>query len=241
MPNNPQQNHLLATLPAAAYKRLLPHLEPIGWDPGSVLCEAGRRQEHVFFPTSALVSLLCSTQQGFMTNMAVVGNAGVIGVAFSMGDGAPSTRAVVQCAGNGYRISASTLKTEFDRGGGLQILMLRFARTLIAQMAQTALCNVVHTAEQQLCRWLLLSLDGLPSNERTTPELLEELPGMHGDELIQAGLGLWAAESIQYRRGKITVLNRAKLENRACECYGLMKRESGQLLSGRRTALEALV
>jgi CRP-like cAMP-binding protein len=234
----PRQNYLLAALPAADYERLLPHLElvplPLGW----ALHESGCEQGYVYFPTTSIVSLLYIMEDGSSAEVAVVGHEGVVGIALFMGGETTPSRAVVQSAGFGYRLKASVLKGEFERGGPLQHLLLRYTQALITQMAQTAVCNRHHTVEQQLCRWLLLSLDRLPSNELTmTQELLANLLGVRREGVTEAAGKLKAAGLIDYCRGKISVLDRAKLEAQVCECYRVVKRESDRLLSPRARSL----
>jgi CRP-like cAMP-binding protein len=228
---SPLQNYLLAALPAADYERLLPNLElvplPLEW----AVYEAGDTQGYVFFPTSSIVSLLYVMEDGSSAEIAVVGNEGVVGVALFMGGESTPSRAVVQSAGYAYRLRASVLKTEFGQGGDLQHLLLRYTQALITQMAQTAVCNRHHAVEKQLCRWLLLSLDRLPSNELTmTQELIANMLGVRREGVTEAAGKLQAEELIHYSRGKITVLDRPKLEARVCECYAVVKREYDRLL-----------
>jgi len=238
--HTPKRNHLLAALPAVDYRTtrgLLPHLElvplPLAW----AVYEAGDAQRVVFFPTTSIVSLLYVIEDGSSTEIAVVGNEGVVGIALFMGGETTPSRAVVQSAGYAYRLRASVLKTEFGQGGDLQHLLLRYTQALITQMALTAVCNRHHAVEQQLCRWLLLSLDRLPSNELTmTQELIANMLGVRRQGVTEAAGHLQAAGLIHYSRGKITVLDRAKLEARVCECYAVVKRESDRLLS-RKTAI----
>jgi len=230
-PPTARQNHLLALLPAADYERVLPHLDlvpmPLGW----ALYEAGGAQGYVYFPANSIVSLLYVMEDGSSAEIAVVGNEGAVGIALFMGGETTPSRAVVQSAGFGYRIKGSFLKTEFKRSGPLQHLLLRYTQALITQMAQTAVCNRHHSVEQQLCRWLLLSLDRLPSNELTmTQELIANMLGVRREGVTEAAGHLQAAGLIHYSRGKITVLDRAKLEARVCECYAVVKRESDRLL-----------
>ena len=234
---SPRQNQLLAALPAADYERLLPHLElvplPLGW----AVYESGDAQGYVYFPTNSIVSLLYVMEDGSSAEIAVVGHEGVVGIALFMGGETTPSRAVVQSAGYGYRLRASVLKTEFGQGGDLQHLLLRYTQALITQMAQTAVCNRHHALEQQLCRWLLLSLDRLPSNELTmTQELIANMLGVRREGVTEAAGKLQAAGLIHYSRGKITVLDRPKLEARVCECYAVVKRESDRLFS-RKTAI----
>jgi CRP-like cAMP-binding protein len=228
---SPRQNHLLASLPGADYERLLPHLEQVSLELGRALYESDSQQGYVYFPTTSIVSLLYVMQDGSSAEIAVVGNEGVVGIALFMGGESTPSRAVVQSAGYSYRLRASVLKTEFGQGGDLQRLLLRYTQALITQMAQTAVCNRHHGVEQQLCRWLLLSLDRLPSNELTmTQELIANMLGVRREGVTEAAGNLQATGLIHYSRGKITVLNRPKLEARVCECYAVVKREYGRLL-----------
>jgi CRP-like cAMP-binding protein len=229
--HNPQQNHLLAALPAEDYARLLPDLElvpmPLGW----AVYEAGGPQGYVYFPTTSIVSLLYVMEDGASAEIAVTGFDGLIGIALFMGGESTPSRAIVQSAGYGYRLRASVLKREFNQGGELQHLALRYTQALITQMAQTAVCNRHHTLEQQLCRWLLLSLDRLPSNELTmTQELIANMLGVRREGVTEAASHLQAAGLIRYSRGHITVLDRPKLEKRVCECYAAVKKEMDRLL-----------
>jgi len=237
--HTPKQNHLLAALPTEDYERLLPHLEltplPLAW----AVYESGSQQGHVYFLTTSIVSLLYVMQEGASAEIAVVGNEGVVGIALFMGGETTPSRAVVQSVGYGYRLKASVLKAEFNQGGDLQRLLLRYTQALITQMAQTAVCNRHHTVEQQLCRWLLLSLDRLPSNElNMTQELIANMLGVRREGVTEAAGKLQAAELIYYSRGKITVLDRPGLETRVCECYAVVKRESDRLLSSNTVRVE---
>jgi len=200
---------------------------PLGW----AVYEAGDTQGYVYFPTTSIVSLLYVMEDGASAEIAVVGNEGVVGIALFMGGETTPSRAVVQSAGYAYRLRANVLKTEFGRGGNLQHLLLRYTQALITQMAQTAVCNRHHSVEQQLCRWLLLSLDRLPSNELTmTQELIANMLGVRREGVTEAAGKLQAEGLIQYSRGKITVLDRLHLEARVCECYAVVKREYDRLL-----------
>lgn len=231
-PHDPKQNHLLATLPAADYKRLLRTLELVPLDLGQAVCESGTRQGYVYFPTDSIVSLLYILQDGSSAEIAVVGNDGVVGIALFMGGETTPNRAVVQSAGYAYRLRSRALKGEFDRGEDLQHLLLRYTQALITQMAQTVVCNRHHTLEQQLCRWLLLRLDRLPSNELVmTHDLIANMLGVRRQGVTEAAGKLQAQGLIDYNRGRIIVLDRPKLEARVCECYGVVKRESDRLLS----------
>jgi len=229
--HSPRQNHLLAALPVADYERLLPDLElvplPLGW----AVYEAGGHLGYLYFPTTSIVSLLYVMEDGASAEIAVTGSDGLVGIALFMGGESTPSRAVVQSAGYGYRLKASILKREFALGGELQHLALRYTQALITQMAQTAVCNRHHTVEQQLCRWLLLSLDRLPSNELTmTQELIANMLGVRREGVTEAAGKLQEAGIIHYSRGHITVLDRALLEKRVCECYTVVKREMDRLL-----------
>jgi CRP-like cAMP-binding protein len=229
--NPPTLNLLLAALPAADYARLLPHLEPVPLPLGWVVYEAGSRMGHVYFPTDGIVSLLYVMEDGASAEIAVTGNEGLIGIALFMGGESTPSRAVVQSEGHAYRLQAQLMKREFERGGALQHLLLRYTQALITQMAQTAVCNRHHSIEQQLCRWLLLSLDRLPSSELyMTQELIANMLGVRREGVTEAAGVLQDAGLIKYRRGHITVLDRLKLEQRVCECYAFVKRESDRLL-----------
>ena len=233
MPNpySPRQNRLLAALPMTDYKRLLPHLELATLPLGEVLYESGSQLLHVYFPTTSIVSLLYVMENGSSAEIAVVGNEGIVGVSLFMGGETTPSRAVVQSAGHTYRLPGQMLKQEFDRAGPLQHLLLRYTQALLTQMAQTAVCNRHHSVDQQLCRWLLLSLDRLPSNELTmTQELIANMLGVRREGVTEAAGKLQEAKLIQYNRGRITVLDRAGLEARSCECYQVVKTEFDRLL-----------
>lgn len=228
---SPRQNRLLAALPAADYERLLPHLEQVSLELGRALYESGSHQGYVFFPTNSIVSLLYVMEDGSSAEIAVVGNEGLVGIALFMGGESTPSRAVVQSAGHGYRLRGSVLKSEFGQGGDLQHLLLRYTQALITQMAQTAVCNRHHSLEQQLCRWLLLSLDRLASNELTmTQELIANMLGVRREGVTEAAGHLQAAGLIHYSRGRIAVLDRPQMETRVCECYSVVKREYDRLL-----------
>ncbi len=230
-PSSAKQNHLLAALPAADYARLEPYLEPIPLPLGRSVYESGGTQRYVYFPTDAIVSLLYVLADGDSTELGVVGNDGLVGISLFMGGDTTPSRAVVQSAGHGYRLKASLLKAEFDSGGALHLLLLRYTQALITQMVQTAVCNRHHTVDQQLCRWLLLSLDRLPSNELVmTQELIADMLGVRREGVTLAAGHLQEAGLIRYHRGKITVLDRAKLEARVCECYAVVRQETDRLL-----------
>ena len=230
-PTTPKQNHLLGQLPAEDYGRLLPELEPVPLPLGWALYESGGVPQYVYFPTTSIVSLLHVMADGASAEIAVVGNEGVVGIAPFVGSDTTPPPAMVQSAGTGYRLKGSLLKGEFERAGVLQHLLLRYTQALIAQMTQTAVCNRHHAVEQQLCRWLLLSLDRLVASElTTTPELIANMLGVRREGVTEAAGKLQAAGLINYSRGKITVLDRAKLEARVCECYAVVKREYNRLL-----------
>ena len=227
----PQHNQLLAALPEADFQRLLPHLESVDLPLGMVVFESGDKLQHLYFPTGGIVSLLYAMESGASTEIAVIGNEGVVGIALFMGGESTPSRAVVQSVGQGFRMKASVLKTEFERGGRLQYLLLRYTQALIAQMTQTAVCNRHHSVDQQLCRWLLLSLDRLPGNElKMTQELIANMLGVRREGVTEAAGKLQEAGLIRYSRGRITVLDRARLEQRVCECYSVVKKEMERLL-----------
>jgi CRP-like cAMP-binding protein len=230
-PNTPQQNHLLAALPAEDYARLAPELElvpmPLGW----AVYESGGRMSYLYFPTTSIVSLLYVMESGASAEIAITGNEGVVGISLFMGGESTPSRGVVQSEGYGYRLGASVMRREFALGGSLQHLALRYTQALLTQMAQTAVCNRHHALDQQLCRWLLLSLDRLQGNELLmTQELIANMLGVRREGVTEAAGKLQAEGLIHYRRGKITVLDREKLEQRVCECYAVVKREFDRLL-----------
>jgi CRP-like cAMP-binding protein len=230
-PHTPKQNHILAALPAADYKRLLPDLElipmPLGW----AVYESGSEMGYVYFPTTCIVSMLYVMENGSSAEIAIIGNEGLVGISLFMGGESTSSRAVVQSAGNGYRLKARVLKKEFAMGGALQHLALRYTQGLITQMSQTAVCNRHHTLDQQLCRWLLLSLDRLPGNELVmTQELIANMLGVRREGVTGAAGNLQKDGIIRYNRGHITVVDRPKLEKRVCECYAVVKKEFDRLL-----------
>ena len=229
--HNPQQNHLLAALPSAERDRLYPHLQLVPMPLGKVLYEAGGVLRHVYFPTDSIVSLLYVLADGASAEISVVGNEGLIGIALFMGGETTPSRAIVQSAGHAYQLIGQQLKDEFHRNGELQILLLRYTQALITQMAQTAVCNRHHSVDQQLCRWLLLSLDRLPSNQLTmTQELISNMLGVRREGVTEAAGKLEKLGVIRYARGQITVLDRPRLEQLCCECYAVVKRESDRLL-----------
>ena len=231
-PHSPKQNYLLAALPAPEYERLQPHLELTPMPLGQALYESGGRMQHVYFPTTSIVSLLYVLEDGASAEIAVVGNEGILGISLFMGGETTPSRAVVQSAGFGYRLKAQLLKNEFNRAGPMLHLLLRYTQALITQMAQTAVCNRHHSVEQQLCRWLLLSLDRLSSDELTmTQELIANMLGVRREGVTEAAGKLQRAGLIRYSRGRITVLDRPGLEQEVCECYAVVKKEFDRLLS----------
>jgi CRP-like cAMP-binding protein len=230
--HSPSQNHLLAALPAAEYERLAPHLEPVQMLLGEILYEPGGQMQHAYFPTTAIVSLHYVMASGASAEAAGVGNEGVVGISLFMGGETTPSSAVVQTAGQGYRLPASMLKQEFNRAGLMQQLLLRYTLALITQITQTAVCNRHHSVEQQLCRWLLLTLDRLPSHELViTQELVASMLGVRREGITEAVGNLQRAGIIRYRRGHIAVLERGALETRVCECYAVVKKELNRLLS----------
>ena len=227
----PQQNHLLAALPDEVQSRLLPHLELVPLPLGKVLYESGDTLRHVYFPTDSIVSMLYVMENGASAEISVVGNEGLIGVALFMGGETTPSRAVVQSAGHAYQLLGQRLKDEFNRHGEMLLLMLRYTQALITQMSQTAVCNRHHSIDQQLCRWLLLSLDRLPDNHLTmTQELIANMLGVRREGVTDAAGKLQKLGVIEYSRGKITVIDRSKLEKLSCECYAVVKQETDRLL-----------
>ena len=230
-PNNPRQNHLLRVLPSEVSERLLPQFQLVEMPLGHVLYESGAHLRHVYFPTTSIVSLLYVMKDGSSAEIAVVGNEGIVGVALFMGGETTPSRAVVQSAGYAYQLPGQALKDEFHRATRLQHLLLRYSQALLTQMAQTAVCNRHHSVDQQLCRWLLLSLDRLPTNKLTmTQELIANMLGVRREGVTEAAGKLQDAGLIKYSRGQITVLDRPRLEKRCCECYQVVKTEFDRLL-----------
>jgi CRP-like cAMP-binding protein len=228
---NPRSNQLLAALPDAEWARWTQELEPVDMPLGKVLYESGGSMTHVYFPTTSIVSLLYVMEDGDSAEIAVVGNEGIVGISLFMGGQSTPSRAVVQSAGHGFRLKASVMMQEFNRAGAVMHLLLRYTQALITQMAQTAVCNRHHTLDQQLCRWLLLSLDRLKSDELImTQELIANMLGVRREGVTEAAGHLQEAGLISYRRGHITVLDRRGLERRACECYAVVKTEYDRLL-----------
>ncbi len=229
--HDPCQNHLLAALPPADFARMKVGLKLVPMPLGDVLYESGSHQRRVYFPTTAIVSLLYMMADGASAEIAVVGNEGIIGVSLFMGGETTPSRAVVQSAGHAYQLTGRRLKDEFNRGGAMQHLLLRYTQALLTQMAQTAVCNRHHSLDQQLCRWLLLSLDRLVGVELVmTQELIANMLGVRREGVTEAAGRLQKAGLIKYSRGRITVLDRTGLEKRTCECYAVVKKEFDRLL-----------
>jgi CRP-like cAMP-binding protein len=228
---DPKTNHLLGALPSADLQRWLPQLEAVEMPLGHVLYESGRTLSHVYFPTTAIVSLLYVMENGASAEIAVVGNEGVVGISLFMGGESTPSRAVVQSAGQGLRLRSNAIKDEFEQAGPVMHLLLRYTQALITQMAQTAVCNRHHSLDQQLCRWLLLSLDRLQGSELVmTQELIANMLGVRREGVTEGALRLQKLGLIRYSRGRITVLDRPALENRTCECYAVVKKEYDRLL-----------
>src|ERR1700680_2916790 len=229
----PTENPLLAALPDAERQRWLQQLERVEMPLGQVLYEAGATLSHVYFPTTAIVSLLYVMENGASAEIAVVGNEGIVGISLFMGGDSTSSRAVVQSAGQGLRLKAQIMKDDFNRAGPVLHLLLRYTQALITQMAQTAVCNRHHSLDQQLCRWLLLSLDRLEGNELVmTQELIANMLGVRREGVTEGASKLQQAGLIHYARGHITVIDRPGLEKRSCECYSVVKKEYDRLLPG---------
>jgi CRP-like cAMP-binding protein len=228
---HPRENSLLAALSDIEWERLRPKLDPVFLPLGEAVYESGAQLDHVYFPTNSIVSLLYVMADGASAEIAVVGNEGLVGVALFMGGESTPSRAVVQSGGWAYRLKGQLLKEEFERGGAMQHLLLRYTQALLTQMAQTAVCNRHHSIDQQLCRWLLLSLDRLPSDELTmTQELIANMLGVRREGVTAAAGNLQDAGLIRYSRGHIKVVDRPGIEARCCECYAVVKRESDRLL-----------
>jgi len=226
----PEQNYLLAALSPEERERVFPHLRLVAMPLGKVLYESGDALEYVYFPTDSIVSLLYVLESGASAEISVVGNEGLIGIALFMGGGTTPSRAIVQSAGHAYRLAGQRLKDEFHRNGGLQLLLLRYTQALITQMAQTAVCNRHHSVDQQLCRWLLLSLDRLQSDKLVmTQELIANMLGVRREGVTDAAGKLQKLGVISYSRGQITVLDRPQLEQLCCECYSVVKRETDRI------------
>jgi CRP-like cAMP-binding protein len=234
--HDPSQNHLLAALPAAEFERIAPHLELVAMPLGEALYESGGQLHHAYFPTSAIVSLHYVLESGASSEIAGVGNEGMLGIPLFMGGNSTPSRAIVYTGGHGYRLKALMLMQEFHRAGVMQHLMLRYTQAMLTLVFQTAACNRHHTVEQQLSRWLLLTLDRLPTNELTmTQELIASMLGVRREGITEAAGHLQQAGVIRYRRGHITVLDRSGLESRVCECYAVVKKEYARLLSDVRS------
>jgi CRP-like cAMP-binding protein len=230
--HSPHENHLLAALPAAEFERLAAHLELVAMPLGEVLYEPGGQMRHAYFPTTSIASLHYVMESGASAESAGVGNEGVVGISLFMGGDTTPSSAVVQTAGHGYRLDGVLLKQEFMRAGRLQHLLLRYTQALITQTGQTAACNRHHSVEQQLCRWLLLTIDRVSSRELImTQDLVASMLGVRREGITEAAGNLQRAGFIRYRRGHIAVIDRSGLETRVCECYAMVKRELNRLLS----------
>lgn len=226
-----EQNDLFRSMPKDVWDRLAPHLESIDLPLGKVLYEPGMKMSHVYFPATAIVSLLYALENGSSAEIAITGHEGIVGISIFMGGESTSSRAVVQSAGRGYRIKSSLILDEFNRSGPLMHLLLRYTQALITQMSQTAVCNRHHSLDQQFCRWLLLSLDRLPGNQlNMTQELIANMLGVRREGVTEAALKVQKAGFIKYARGHITILDRSGLEQRTCECYQVVKTEYDRIL-----------
>ncbi len=231
------ENHLLAALPAASQARIYPHVKRVPMPLGKVIYESGAELRYVYFPTDCIVSLLYVLENGASAEISVVGNEGLIGIALFMGGETTPSRAIVQSAGSAYQLAGQLLKDEFHRDADMQLLLLRYTQSLITQMAQTAVCNRHHSLDQQLCRWLLLSLDRLRTNQLTmTQELIANMLGVRREGVTEAAGKLQALGVIRYQRGQITVLDRPRLESLCCECYAVVKKETDRLLPPHRVS-----
>ncbi len=227
---NPKENYILASLPAEAYARLLPHLEQVSLTLGQSLYESGVELKYMYFPIDSIISLLYISENGSSSEISIVGFEGILGIGLFMGGGGAPNRAIVQNAGTAYRLKAELLKDEFAAGGSLLLQLLRYTQALMTQMAQTAVCNRHHSVEQQLCRWVLLSIDRLPSNEmKMTNELVANMLGVRLDKVTDVASRLQFARLIHYDHGSIIVLNRLELETLVCECYQVIKKEYHRL------------
>ena len=232
VPHSPRQNRLLSALPAEVYERVAPRLEPVAMPAGEVIYESGGRLSHAWFPATAIVSLHYVMENGASSEIAGVGNEGMIGISLFMGGNTTPSRATVCTGGHGYRLKAQWLAEEFNRAGPMMHLLLRYTQALLTQVSQTAVCNRHHSMEQQMCRWLLLTLDRLPSRELViTQESIAGMLGVRREGITETAGNLQRAGLISYHRGHITVLDRAGLEAHACECYQVVRREFGRLLS----------
>lgn len=229
----PQHNQILAALPPKVQDRLFPNLELVPLSLGKILCAPGDNLRHVYFPTDAIVSLIHETEDGASGEISIIGNEGLVGIALVMGGDSTSTQAIVHGAGSAYRLSKQQLKEEFDRHEEMLQLLLLYTQSLMTQMSQTAVCNRHHSVEQQLCRLLLLALDRVPGNQLTmTQELMASMLGVRREGVTQVATSLRTQNAIQYTRGKITVVDRSKLEQLSCECYEVVKKEYDRLLPG---------
>lgn len=236
MSDEPRQNQLMAKLPMDEYHRLEKHLEKVELTLGQVVAESGDSMRYVYFPADSIISLLNVMENGSSTEIAVVGNEGIVGISLFMGGETTPSRAIVQSAGTAYRLKGQLIKDEFYRAGPLQHMLLRYIQALITQMAQTAVCNRHHSLDQQLCRWLLLSLDRLPTNELImTQELIANMLGVRREGVAESAGKLQRAGLISYSRGKIIILDRPGLEARVCECYEVVKQEYNRLLTYQRS------
>ena len=232
--SSPLQNHILDALPEVERQRLFPHLELISMSLGMVVYESGATLRHIYFPTDSIISLLYVMQDGASAEIAVVGNEGAVGVSLFMGGATTPSRAIVQSAGSAYRLTGAALNREFNRHGEMLHVLLRYTQSLITQMAQTAVCNRHHSLEQQLCRWLLLSLDRLDGTEiKMTQELIANMLGVRREGVTEAAGRLQKLGVIRYSRGKITVLDRPRLESLSCECYAVVRKETDRLAQRR--------
>jgi len=228
----PTDNHLLAALPPGARKRVFPHLKLIRLNLGAVVYEPGQNEHYVYFPTDSIVSLLYVMVNGASAEISVVGNEGLVGIAVFMGGESTPSRAIVQSGGSAFRLPGEELRKEFNEFPEMRMLMLRYTQTLITQMAQTAVCNRHHSIDQQLCRWLLLSLDRLPDNRlKMTQELIANMLGVRREGVTEAAGKLQRLGAIEYKRGLITALNRPLIEKLSCECYQVVRRETDRLQS----------
>jgi CRP-like cAMP-binding protein len=233
---DPKSNHLLAAIPATEWDRFAPHLAMVPLSLGDVIYEPGKEQPWVYFPTNSIVSLLYVMEDGASAEIAIVGNEGLVGISLFMGGNTTPSRAVVQSAGHAFRMRAEFIREEFNLAGPVQFLFLRYTQALLTQMGQTAVCNRHHDVDQQLCRWLLMSLDRLSSNELTmTQELIANMLGVRREGVTEAAGKLQRAGVISYSRGRIRVLDRVRLEQLACECYDVVKKEFARLLPWERT------
>jgi CRP-like cAMP-binding protein len=239
---SPKQNHLLDAIPEKEWVRFAPHLTPVALELGDVIYESGTDQPYVYFPTNSIVSLLYVMEDGSSAEIAIVGNEGLVGISLFMGGATTTSRAIVQSAGYAYRMRAQFIRDEFILAGPVQQLFLRYTQALLTQMAQTAACNRHHSVDQQLCRWLLMSLDRLPSNDLTmTQELIANMLGVRREGVTVAAGKLQDAGVIQYRRGRIQVIDRVRLEHMACECYAVVRKEFARLLPWQNGGQESKV